>query len=582
MQLLQHSISRRFEGSKLDKTLIEQLKQHRGYYLTLAIAAIVFMVMNVLTTLKGDEYVYAMMPGDLRHHCRTLTDYISTMPTFYQTTNGRLADAVERLMASVVGKPVFNVLNTLMFVLMVEGIFTLAVGRRRSLLALSALLVLVLVAFPYPGETLMWMAGACNYLWSVTLTLWLLCWLRYRPVGAGWGSCVAVFGLAFVAGGFNESTSLGCLVGMCIYLLLNRRQATRFRLVALGGYALGVVMVLASPALLMRLEGGNSVNMGLSLLQMVSRRVLSLGFMSLRFLTPLAVLVLLIVQWRRQGWPAIRAHAGYCMLSGVFLIALALGMVIERPYTFMVALSMSIVLHAAYRRLEMWPAMRRTVVTSALLLVAGVGSALVMDKMVIYRNYDRQVHTELQQGPDQCVISARRAPVTSRWIVPDVYDNTQFACAYRSFYAYYYGKENVQFLPDDMLRRYRQGTLLASAVPMQFVSSDPAFSGIVLAVPGQNYGFVQLPPGDPAVNGEGRVYSNDINQIWGEDVARRRYYLGSYRDHMPIRPYALVIGGKNYMVIGCEITDQVTRIEFRRYDIVNRQWRELVLERKKH
>ena len=123
-------------------------------------AAIVFMAMNVFTTLKGDEYVYAMMPGDTQLHCRTLADYVSSIPTFYQTTNGRLADALERLMASLVGKPVFNLLNTIMFILFVEGIFTLAVGRRRSVMALALVLALVLVAFPYPGETLLWMAGA--------------------------------------------------------------------------------------------------------------------------------------------------------------------------------------------------------------------------------------------------------------------------------------------------------------------------------------------------------------------------------------------------------------------------------------
>ena len=109
--------------------MIAQLKQHKCYYLTLAVAAIVFMAMNVFTTLKGDEYVYAMMPGDTQLHCRTLADYVSSIPTFYQTTNGRLADALERLMASLVGKPVFNLLNTIMFILFVEGICMLEVSR---------------------------------------------------------------------------------------------------------------------------------------------------------------------------------------------------------------------------------------------------------------------------------------------------------------------------------------------------------------------------------------------------------------------------------------------------------------------
>ena len=552
--------------------MFEQLRLHRGYYITLAVAALVVMVMNVLTTLKGDEYVYAMLPGDLQHHCRTLADYVRTMPTFYETTNGRLADAVERLLASVVGKPVFNVLNTLVFVLLIEGIFTLAVGRRRALLPLAIMLVLVLLAFPYPGETLMWMAGACNYLWSATLNIWLLCWLKFAPQRPRWWQFVAVFVLAFVAGGFNESTSMGCLLGLGIFFAFNRKQLTHFRAVAMVGCALGLCLVLMSPALLLRLEGGNSVNMSLSLVQMVSRRVLSMGYMSLRFVTPLLVLGLFVWQWRKQGWKAMRAQAGFCLMAGVVLAALALGMVIERPYTFMVSLSMAIVLHATYDWLMERPAQWRTIITTLCLFVAAVASGMAMHKMTVYRDYDRRVQQHIKDGPAQCVIEASSAPVSSRWVLPDVYDNSQFVCAYRTFYAYYYGKDNVQFLPADMLRRYQQGTLLNDAVPMQFASSDSAFTGTILTVPGKDYAFLPMPDGDVAINGQGRVYYTNIEQVWGEDVARRRYYLGSYRDYMPIRPYLLVIDGKRYMVIGSAVNDQVSRIEMSRYDINRKQW----------
>lgn len=559
--------------------LFKQIRQHRLYYLTLAVAAVVVGAMNVLTTLKGDEYVYALIPGDLWHHCTTLADYLRTVPTFYQTTNGRLADAIERLMASVVGKEAFNVLNTLMFVLFVEAIFTLAVGRRRAVLPLAAVLALVLVAFPYPGETLMWMAGACNYLWSVTLTLWLLCWLRYAPPKVGWGVHVLTFVWAFVAGGFNESTSLGCLLGMGIYFACNRRQLTTLRLNALLAYAMGLAMILLSPALLGRLQGGNSVNMDLSLLQMVSRRVLAMGYMSLRFVTPLAVFAMTAWLWRKRGVKAVVAHPGLCLMVGVVLAALALGMVIERPYSLMVALSMAIVLEVGYDWLiGLKPRLRQALIVLCLAFCM-LASAHVIRQMVVYRNYDRQVQALIAHGPAQCVIQASHAPVSTRWVVPDVYDNTEFACYYRSFYAYYYGKDNVQFLPADMLRHYRQGTLLDGARPVKFDSSDPDFSGVVLAVPGQDYGFVELPQGDPAINGQGRVYYTNIEQLWGQDVARRRYLLGSYRDYMPIRPYMLVIGQKKYMVIGSAINDQVTRIEMSRYDIERKQWRDVTFTR---
>lgn len=540
--------------------------------MALAAAAVIFLVMNVLTTLKGDEYVYALMPGDLRHSCNTLADYVRTMPTFYQTTNGRLADAVERLMASVVGKPIFNILNTMVFVLFVEGIFTLAVGRRRSVAALALVLVALMVAFPYPGETLLWMAGACNYLWSTTLLLWLLCWLRYAPPRATWATHLAVLLAAFVAGGFNESATVGCLLGLGIYFVLNRSQFRSIRPTAVLGLLLGLAMILLSPALLHRLEGGNSVNLGLSLMQMVSRRILAVGYMTLRFVTPLLVLVLVVRQWRKLGWGAVRSHPGYCVMAGVMLAALALGMVIERPYTFMVALAMAIVLAAAFDRLQALTMRTRLWCTTLGLLFCAGYSAYVISQMAAYRNYDRQVQTEIQQGPAQCIIEARHSPVTSRWVVPDVYDNTEFNCAYQMFYAFNSGKDNVQFLPAAMLERYRQSTLLDGTVPMKFDSSDKSFTDTILAAPGQNYAFIRLSD-DMEVNcGLGKVYYSNIDDVWGQAVAQRRYLLGSYKNYMPIRPYVLVIKGSQYLVIGSEMNDKVTRVEVSVYNSSSNRW----------
>lgn len=572
--MLDYSMSR-----NLMKTLIAQLKQHKCYYLALAVMACVVWVMNMLTTLKGDEYVYALLPDDLRHHCQTLADYVRTIPTFYQGTNGRLADAFERLMASVVGKSIFNVFNTIMLVLLVEGIFTLAVGRRRALLALAMVMVLLLVAFPYPGETLMWMAGACNYLWSVTLTLWLLCWLRYAPPRVGWGTHAATMALALVAGGFNESTSLPCLLGLGLYYLFNPKQLTPLRRTALLGYALGLGMILLSPALAQRLQGGNSVNMDLSLVQMMSRRVLAIGYMTLRFVTPLAALWLMVRHWRSHGWRAVAGTARYPLLAGALLAALALGMVIERPYTYFVTLSMALVLHECYDWMGRVTTRQRVGATSVLLVVATGGAAVVVHKMAAYRAYDREVHEQIKNGPAQCVIEASQSPVSSRWVVPDVYDNSQPACAYRAFYAYYYGKENVQFLPTELLQRYRRGTLLQGTTPMRMGCSDPTMCDTLLASQGAGYALLRMPDHDTAINGMARVYYDDIEQVLGRDVAARRYLLGSLKDHVPLRPYLLIIDGKRYMVVGCEITTGVKRIELRRYDLEHKQWLEVTYTR---
>jgi hypothetical protein len=559
------------------------LKQNKYYYLLLGIVALVMLAMNWLTTLKGDEYVYALIPGDIVHHCNTVSDYVRSIPAFYQGTNGRLADATERLFASLVGKPMFNVLNMLMFVLFIEGIFTLAVGRRRSVLALSMVLVCVAFFFPYPGETLLWMAGSFNYLWSASISLWLVCWLKYCTAPQGVHSNSFLRGLGgllcgLIAGWFNESTSLGVLLGLCLYFALNRREFTSLRRRVLLGYVVGLVIIMASPALWLRLSGGASVNTSLSVLQMVSRRILSLGYMSLRFLTPAIAVIVLFHVWHRQGGlRAIVRRTELCLLLGTMCAAILLGMVIERPYTWLVTVSMVVCLRAFWPTMSRWPVTVLRVVTVACLVACCVGSGMALHKMWIYRNYDQGVQQQIADGPRQCILKASHAPISSRWILPDVYDNDTYHCAYRTIYSCYYDKDNVQFLPPTIYERYVAGTLLEGAETAPFTSSDPSLADTLLTIDGAPYALVSLKSGIEGGNGNGKVFRTDIEEYWGSSTSQRRYWLGSLKEFVPCRPYFLVIDGHTYEVVGCEVPETVTRIELKVY--ISGKWRLLTFTR---
>ena len=521
--------------------------------------------MNWLTTLKGDEYVYALMPGDLSQHCTSLGDYVQTIPTFYHSTNGRLADAIERLFASLIGKPVFNVLNTLMFVLLIEGIFTLAVGRRRSVMALSMMLVCIAFFFPYPGETLLWMAGSFNYLWAATLSLWLIIWLRR----SGQAALGLLAGL--IAGAFNESTSLGVLLGLFLYFALNRREFTGFRRWVLLGYAVGFAIILSSPALWNRLSGGASVNTSLSLLQLVTRRVLSLGYMSLRFVAPTLALAVVFHAWHRQGGlRTVARRFELCLLLGAFCSALLLGMVIERPYMLLVSVSVVVCLRAFWPTMSRWPVSVRRIVTAVCLTACCAGSGVTLHKMWVYRAYDNQVQQQMATAPRQCILEARHAPVSSRWILPDVYDNDTYHCSYLTIYSCYYDKDNVQFLPPAIYKRYTAGTLLDGATCAPFVSSDPSLADTLLTMDSAPIALVLLKPGVPGGNGYGKVFRTDIEQYWGASTSQRRYWLGSLKEYVPFRPYFLVIDGRTYEIVASEVPTTATSIELNIF--FNKDW----------
>ena len=535
------------------------------------------LVLNMLTTLKGDDYVYSLLPADYQQRCTTLAQYVQTIPAFYQDTNGRLADAIERLFASLVGRPMFNVLNALMFALLVEGILTLALGRRRPLPALALLLVCVAFFYPYPGETLLWMAGSFNYLWSVTATLWLLCWLRRAGISASWWQHLLIFVYALLAGMLNESVSMACLMGLAGYYLLNRRQFVGMRRTALLAYALGLAVILSSPALWMRLQGGGSVNMQLGVLTMLSRRVLYTGYMALRFVTPVLALAVLVHVWRRQGWRAVARRADLCLWVASVLVVLAVGLLTERPYTFMVCMSMAVVIRTFYPAMLRLKPHWQAALTMVCVVSCAVGAAVAINQVARYRDYDRQVVAQMANGPEQCILRASQPPVDSRWVLPDVYDNNAFYCAYRNYYCAYFGKNNVQFLSPKMYQRYAGDKLLDGAVPVAVSSSDTTRAVTLLAVPGQGYALVPIPDGQQPVNGKGKVFRKDIEQYWGQAVSQRRQLLGSFKDFIPIRPYWLMADGRAYQVIAAEVDSMVTSIELDY--LVDGRWQAVTLTR---
>ena len=555
----------------------QHIQAHRGYYWGLAVAAFIFLLMNALTTMKGDEYVFSLMPGDMSRRCATLADYVRSIPFFFIDNDGRVADMAERFTISLLGKPVFNVMNTLIFIIFVELIHTLA-ACRRSVASLAAVAVALLFFFPYPGETMMWMAGSFNYLWSVTLTLcllWLLLLWRGRA-NSGWRH-VVVCVAAFVAGGFNEATSTAFLAGLALWLALHPKDFRSVMGTAFVGYLAGLLLIMASPALWARLAGGHSVNLNLSLWQMASRRVLMLGYMTLRFITPLAAWGIVLTQWRQKGWPSVKNDLPICLLAGATVAALTFGMVIERPYSFYVSLAMVIVLRWAGTWLATAGKPQR-ILMYGLCVTAFTASLWYLPQIRTYQKYDRQVIAAIQSGPKQCILPARQSPVRCRWIVPDVYDNEQYHCAYRAIYAKYFGKDNVQFLPQPLYARYVAGQLLDGAIQAPFVSSDTTTASTVWAIPGQPYALIAVNDTTALGDGYGKLLCDNAEQVWG-DAATRRKLIGTYLDYIPFRPYYLLADGKPYFVVTGELTDHVKGIEMSLHCYGDWTWRDVTFTR---
>ena len=146
----------------------------KAYLAALALAGMVFYMFNVLTTLKGDDMLYSYIIGTDYVPIRSLAGWLKSLPGLYVQENGRMANILTQLFAGVLGKPVFDVLNALMLVLLLHLVVVHVAGKARPVAVVAITMLMIFAVIPYPGETLLWMCGSLNYLWAATFTLYWL------------------------------------------------------------------------------------------------------------------------------------------------------------------------------------------------------------------------------------------------------------------------------------------------------------------------------------------------------------------------------------------------------------------------
>ena len=104
-----------------------------AYWGVLLAACGVFYWMNVLTPFKEDDMLHSLVIGRLSH-VDSIGDLLQSYWNKYFVLNGRSSDMVTELFCALLGKPLFNVCNMLLFGALIHVISLLATGRR-SLLA---------------------------------------------------------------------------------------------------------------------------------------------------------------------------------------------------------------------------------------------------------------------------------------------------------------------------------------------------------------------------------------------------------------------------------------------------------------
>lgn len=230
------------------------LKGIYWWYILLCGISLVLYLFNYLAPLMSDDYNYAFSFITYKR-IQTLGDLFPSIVAHYQGINGRVAMHFIAQLMLLSGKPVFNVINSLVAVSLLLGLCRLTSGKARDLRQLAVWASALLILLPTLSQVMFWLVGACNYLWGPTIIVWLLVPFRDRVLGqskplARWkiGLLLPVY---FIMGTVSENSAPAAilLMGLCCLLQLHfHRKVSIWQWIAILLSLAGFLFMLASPA----------------------------------------------------------------------------------------------------------------------------------------------------------------------------------------------------------------------------------------------------------------------------------------------------------------------------------------------
>lgn len=200
----------------------------RVFLLLLGLSFIFIFIYNALTPLMSDDLLFD------RSAYQSIGDLFRLEYEKYMTWNGRSVLQMIMVIFYLLPKWVFNICNSVCFVYTSLLIYWNISGRKKYDCFLFILIQLLLWNFSVEfDQTVLWLGGACNYLWGAMIILSFITLYRYllRKQKSGEKitplNTVFLMVIAFLAGWGNENTSGGAILiaGLftIIYLWENRR-----------------------------------------------------------------------------------------------------------------------------------------------------------------------------------------------------------------------------------------------------------------------------------------------------------------------------------------------------------------------
>lgn len=248
------------------------------FCIILAATAVLMFLLNHLTPFAIDDFQlkYDWITGE---PTTTIGDIWTSTIGDYLTHSGRFVAhflyGVFAVFLQPDSKWVFNICNTLVFMLLIVGIYLHALGKFAINITLLLLIIaLLLTSVEGFGNGILWMGGACNYLWPATFMLLFL--LPYR-LANNWSPniiIVILYGLlGILVGDGMENLSMGVTLTLIAYLTYKhhkKEQIAKWELAGTIGLTIGTLILIAAPGNFVRFNDQCGENKSIVLMNAIA------------------------------------------------------------------------------------------------------------------------------------------------------------------------------------------------------------------------------------------------------------------------------------------------------------------------
>ena len=272
--------------------------------LNLILIFLIILVLNILTPIIADDFGYSLNLD--KERLRGLKDIINFQIVHYNYWGGRsIAHTLVQIFLYL-PKGIFNILNSFCFTYLIYLIYKICKNNQENKpIFLWIIFLLIYFFVPVFGQNILWLTGACNYLWTTAIVIFFIN-LFLTNKKNNLFLITIIFILGIISGWTNENTAVGLIVIISLIIITKRKENKKiypWQISGLIGTSLGFAIMLLAQGNYIR---KNSIIENLSLIEKIFTRFLNCTIGIFTYLLPFLVILIslfLILKIKKQNLP---------------------------------------------------------------------------------------------------------------------------------------------------------------------------------------------------------------------------------------------------------------------------------------